>query len=102
MRTPEETEKHNRHINELAMKELKPDHVIVQDMPEERIAKYGIIAELKTATKDFTCKVSGEVIKAGTMYYAAVFAGSGIGGLKYPARIRIEHLNKYLEKYRDG
>jgi hypothetical protein len=29
MRTLEELEKHNRRINELAMKEVKPDHVIV-------------------------------------------------------------------------
>jgi hypothetical protein len=29
MTTQEELEKHNRFINELAMKEVKPDHVIV-------------------------------------------------------------------------
>lgn len=34
MRTPEETEKHNRFVNESAMKDCDEKHVIIPETPE--------------------------------------------------------------------
>lgn len=54
----------------------------------------GKIATLRQARKAHTCADCGLPIAKGTYYYEVVYAGSGLGSLKFPERNHIECLEK--------
>lgn len=52
----------------------------------------GKIATLRQARKAHKCSECGFPIPTGTNYYEVVYAGSGLGSLKFPDRFHIECL----------
>ena len=67
-------------------------------MNETTITKNQQIATLTTARKAFICKWCGEIIKPREQYYSIIYAGSGLGGLKYPDRVHIDCVEDYLNE----
>lgn len=58
----------------------------------------GKIATLRHARKSHTCKECPLPIESGTDYYEVVYAGSGLGGLKFPYRYHIDCLEDNHER----
>ena len=54
---------------------------------DNRIRRNGKIATPRNARKEHRCTECPDPIAAGTLYYEVVLAGSGLGSLKFPARV---------------
>jgi len=70
--------------------------------PDGRIVKNGRIAELHLARKSHKCNECGGEIKPFQRYYSVIFAGSGLGGIKYPDRVHDYCVRAFLEVEQDG
>ncbi len=66
---------------------------------EKRICKKGMIAELRKATKEFTCRESGKPILRGEYYYSIYHCGSGVQ--PHPDRVRPEYLEQLFSEHND-
>jgi len=62
-----------------------------------RLAAKHRIAELKKARKMYWCDSCGLPIIQGEHYYCVTWAGAGLGSIKFPDRVHVECLEKFLE-----
>ena len=62
----------------------------------------GRIAVLTKARKFHRCAISGEIIDTDSFYYAITIGGSGLGSIKFPDRVKPEHLDKYWDRVRQS
>ncbi len=70
------------------------------ELPRE-IRANGKIATLRRTRKEHCCSRCKEPIPAGLDYYEVIYAGSGLGGIKFPERFHLDCL-KSKEGEEDG
>lgn len=57
----------------------------------------GKVIDLKLARKEHTCTTCKQTIIPDSAYYHIVLAGSGLGSLKFPDRVHLRCIDKYLK-----
>lgn len=55
------------------------------------ITRNGKVARLRCARKQHACKQCPRPIYPGQHYYEVTYAGSGLGSIKFPARVHYGH-----------
>lgn len=64
----------------------------------EKLKIPGAILTLTRAKKEHPCEECPDPIKAGEQYYEIYYAGSGLGGMKFPNRIHIRCVDKFTNR----
>jgi len=71
--------------------------VIRSQLIPTRIIMNGKIAELITAKKTYKCNECGYPIVPHSDYYKVTIGGGGLGSLKFPDRVHVHCIEKYME-----
>lgn len=66
------------------------------------IRESGLICEPVMARKQKICDCSGEDILPRELYYSVTVAGSGLGGICHPDRVKTGYIQKYINKRKEG
>ncbi len=62
-----------------------------------RITINGKVAELVTARKTYKCDECGYPIVPHSDYYQITLGGAGLGSIKFPDRVHVHCIEKYME-----
>lgn len=66
------------------------------------IRESGLICEPVMARTIKTCACSGYFILPGEAYYSVTVAGSGLGGICHPDRVKTSYIHLYIKKRREA
>ena len=58
----------------------------------------GYFLEPRRSAKTYYCAECGGVMEAGESYTAVIYPGSGLAGIKFPARCHITCAHAYVDK----
>lgn len=69
---------------------------------KRRVARNGMIADLRKARNQYVCIQCVGLIEAGERYYSVTYAGAGLGSIKFPDRCHQDCVEEYLNSKGGG